>query len=238
MWADVDTYQSADATARYAAMNEHAARCIVKAARHFDAHRRSQPHRWARGGTVRRCVRCREVKPHPGPCMRAAPPQLDREAVLMNLRKRIAQHERSNEFASTARVDELQDLEFEIESGRFAAAAPTQAREREGETSAARDVLAERERQKAVEGWTPEHDDGHAHGEIANAAAAYASAGTMSDAERTNGVLEDPPADWPWDWAAWKPKDRRRDLVRAGALILAEIERLDRAASAQRDGGK
>jgi hypothetical protein len=35
---------------------------------------------------------------------------------------------------------------------------------------------------------------------------------------------------WPWhdDW--WKPKDRRRDLIRAAALIVAEIERLDRAA--------
>ena len=28
----------------------------------------------------------------------------------------------------------------------------------------------------------------------------------------------------------WKPTDCRRDLVKAGALILAEIERLDRAA--------
>jgi hypothetical protein len=28
----------------------------------------------------------------------------------------------------------------------------------------------------------------------------------------------------------WKPTNRRRDLVKAGALILAEIERLDRAA--------
>jgi hypothetical protein len=36
---------------------------------------------------------------------------------------------------------------------------------------------------------------------------------------------------WPWDRKWWKPKDRRRDLVRAGALILAEIERLDRAAA-------
>lgn len=37
---------------------------------------------------------------------------------------------------------------------------------------------------------------------------------------------------WPWDWAWWKPKNPRRDLVRAAALIIAEIERLDRAAEA------
>jgi len=33
---------------------------------------------------------------------------------------------------------------------------------------------------------------------------------------------------WPWDPKWWKPKDRRRDLVRAAALIIAEIDRHDR----------
>lgn len=33
---------------------------------------------------------------------------------------------------------------------------------------------------------------------------------------------------WPWADEWWKPKDRRADLVRAGALILAEIDRIDR----------
>lgn len=45
---------------------------------------------------------------------------------------------------------------------------------------------------------------------------------------------DDPRADvpelWPWPSEWWKPTDVRRDLVKAGALILAEIERLDRAA--------
>jgi len=35
---------------------------------------------------------------------------------------------------------------------------------------------------------------------------------------------------WPWAEKWWKPKNERRDLVKAAALILAEIERLDRAA--------
>ena len=37
---------------------------------------------------------------------------------------------------------------------------------------------------------------------------------------------------WPWNEAAWKPKDARRDLVRTAALIVAEIERLDRCSPA------
>ena len=84
--------------------------------------------------------------------------------------------------------------------------------------SAAMDVLAERRRQIDAEGWTPEHDDHHLPNELALAAASYVCA-DEGDA---------PPAIWPWDWSWWKPKDRRRNLVKAGALILAEIERLDR----------
>jgi hypothetical protein len=39
------------------------------------------------------------------------------------------------------------------------------------------------------------------------------------------------PEAWPENWSAtwWKPKDRRQDLVRAGALVISEIERIDRA---------
>jgi hypothetical protein len=90
-------------------------------------------------------------------------------------------------------------------------------------TRALCDVMAERERQKSVEGWTPEHDDEHIGEELANAAGCYALG---------------QPIRWPWTethplmgvmaYHGWKPKDRRSNLVRAGALILAEIERLDR----------
>jgi hypothetical protein len=103
---------------------------------------------------------------------------------------------------------------------------------------AASDVLAERERQKSAEGWTPDHDDEHGNGELARAAACYAHAAGLNPSARA--FLEDAPDYagehmvitrrlWPWDRSWWKPKDRRRDLVRAGALIIAEIERLDRA---------
>ena len=80
------------------------------------------------------------------------------------------------------------------------------------------DVAAERRRQIEAEGWTPEHDDHHLPNELSLAAASYVCA-DEGDA---------PPAIWPWDWSWWKPKDRRRNLVKAAALILAEIERLDR----------
>lgn len=96
------------------------------------------------------------------------------------------------------------------------------------------DVRAERHRQISVEGWHPEHDDEHEFGELAAAAVCYARhAGNFDpDGPRPMYRLDDDqevPDGWPWDTDCWKPKDRRRDLVRAGALILAEIERLDRA---------
>ena len=83
------------------------------------------------------------------------------------------------------------------------------------------DVIAERMRQIIGEGFDTEHDDIHDGRQIAEAAAAYglAYAGYASWAVNV----------WPWDSAWWKPSGDRRDLVKAGALILAEIERLDRA---------
>ena len=92
-------------------------------------------------------------------------------------------------------------------------------------------IAAERRRQIEAEGWTPEHDDDHAGGELAKAAGCYAWAAAQSDELR--GVFRDPPPTWPPIWGSkwWKLKDRRSDLVRAGALIAAEIGRLDRAAA-------
>ena len=96
----------------------------------------------------------------------------------------------------------------------------------EGEQlSGAESIALERHRQVTEEGWTPEHDDAHDDQELAEAAACYAL-GFDQDMRR-NGA----PLNWPWYEQWWKPKDRRSDLVRAGALIAAEIDRLDRAAA-------
>lgn len=97
------------------------------------------------------------------------------------------------------------------------------------------DIRAERQRQIDDEGWTDEHDDQHIYGEIARAAAAYADFASWSDASRMYPHRKTP-VTWPWEASWWKPSDRRRDLVKAGALIVAEIERLDRAAI--RKGGE
>jgi len=87
-------------------------------------------------------------------------------------------------------------------------------------TAAARDVLAERQRQISAEGWTPEYDDQHNSGDMAFAAACYATA----TPEGFSDIVQ-----WPWAAKWWKPAGPRRNLVKAAALILAEIERLDRA---------
>ena len=92
-------------------------------------------------------------------------------------------------------------------------------------------ISAERKRQIEVEGWTPEHDDQHRECELLDAALCYAGmAGSqIMDADRGveafDGLLEA----WPWEDAWWKPStDPIRNLEKAGALIAAEIDRLQR----------
>ena len=84
------------------------------------------------------------------------------------------------------------------------------------------DVVTERQRQQSVEGWTPEHDNAYQNSELADAAACYAIYA------HNQGFST--PAHWPWSHDWWKQSGARRDLVKAGALIIAEIERIDRAA--------
>ncbi|EPK2766099.1 hypothetical protein [Pseudomonas aeruginosa] len=93
------------------------------------------------------------------------------------------------------------------------------------------DVQAERRRQVEAEGWTPEHDDEHSHGQMARAAACYALAGSSAPNDGTAALLVS--LAWPWDEQWWKPSTARRDMVKACALALAEIERLDRAGISQ-----
>lgn len=92
-------------------------------------------------------------------------------------------------------------------------------------SNAVQSVISERQRQQSVEGWTPEHDDEHTEGEMAEAAACYAMF--------ANNQGFSVPGLWPWAREWWKQSGQRRDLVKAGALILAEIERIDRQESAQ-----
>lgn len=88
-------------------------------------------------------------------------------------------------------------------------------------------IAAERRRQVEQEGWTTKHDDSHCEGEMIEGARAYLSAAFLAEVGRTwHG---DPPPTWPWNQSSWKPSDDPiRNLVKAGALIAAEIDRLQR----------
>ena len=113
--------------------------------------------------------------------------------------------------------------------------------------NAGADVLAERKRQKEVHAWSQAHDDGHTDGSLATVAALYAAPTRLfvkEDLDNLGARFRDP---WPNSWDQGydkRPLDlhgywhnnnedappilRRRLLVKAGALIIAEIERLDR----------
>ncbi len=88
-------------------------------------------------------------------------------------------------------------------------------------------IARERARQITEEGWTEEHDNMHRGFELAKAGAAYAA--DAAGCRIYAGCI------WPWDRKYWKPtvmptqrneKDEIRQLVKAGALIAAEIDRL------------
>ena len=100
------------------------------------------------------------------------------------------------------------------------------------QTRAVHDVLAERVRQVEIEGFDAAHDAKHHAGELAAAATCYAHNATcqlyvFADDPLTAQDLQASDVWWPWGEQWWKPKTPRRDLVRAAALIIAEIERLD-----------
>ncbi|PZU62344.1 MAG: hypothetical protein DI552_00300 [Brevundimonas sp.] len=79
------------------------------------------------------------------------------------------------------------------------------------------DIVAERQYQISRHGWSRDHDDTHADGAIANAAADYASTGQQPIS-----------TSWAYGSKVVDKEPRRQQLVKAGALIIAEIERLDR----------
>lgn len=109
------------------------------------------------------------------------------------------------------------------------------------------EIAAERVRQIVSEGNTPDWDDEeHGEGGLALAAACYATPILLyrQEPDLANAVtFQDP---WPWaERHDKRPADgnvilpnskltalaRRRQLVIAAALLVAEIERLDRAAA-------
>lgn len=108
------------------------------------------------------------------------------------------------------------------------------------------DLIANERKRHSEEGWTDAHDDLHVNGELARAAACYSYFSYPPQSFRDfdmrrppDGRKEGEPHSawvvirrmWPWEWGWWKPTDNKiRDLVKAGSLIVAEIQRLQRAA--------
>ncbi len=105
-------------------------------------------------------------------------------------------------------------------------------------------IAKERIRQQENEGWTAEHDEQHDNGALAMAACCYAAPERLYEREQTNSMFmfRDP---WPFgsnwdkrrdkDWQKPIPEPRKMSrkkrvdlLVKAGALIAAEIDRLQR----------
>ncbi len=84
-------------------------------------------------------------------------------------------------------------------------------------------IAAERQRQITEEGWTPEHDRQWKGGQLAMAATCYVMPPIIRRAREIFKYL------WPWEMGGWKPSpnDRKRELIKAAALIVAEIDRLE-----------
>ncbi len=97
-------------------------------------------------------------------------------------------------------------------------------------------IANERHRQISEEGWTEEHDAQHRYGELVYGAICYAlhahSIGRCSETAAERYIKEN----WPWGKEWWKSSDDPiRCLEKAGALIAAEIDRLQ-AAGVERQG--
>ena len=94
-----------------------------------------------------------------------------------------------------------------------------------------KEIEAERRRQISEEGYDDDHDDKHYEGQLARAAYCYtrhAATDTLHKFALQMVTEGSCPPMWPWHVRHWKPKDRRSDLIKAAALIAAEVERLDR----------
>lgn len=97
-------------------------------------------------------------------------------------------------------------------------------------------ITAERERQITEEGYTPEHDQGHAQ-DLTKAGAAYAEYVVRTFEGEGLTTFEDLDQPWPWHPGFWKPTGNPvRDLTKAGALIAAAIDCLNADPSSPNSG--
>ena len=101
-------------------------------------------------------------------------------------------------------------------------------------------IAEERQRQIEVEGYDAQHDSHHSPCKLIQAADTY-----LESAELTLQSKEFSPSNswhqtnlpfyrneikrnWPWEQESFKPTTDIRDLIKAGALIAAAIDRLQK----------
>lgn len=91
-------------------------------------------------------------------------------------------------------------------------------------------IAEERQRQIEKEGWTAEHDKQHDDEELVDAAVCYLlqSPDMQINVQTESVIVEAKKAIWPWSIKWWKPspQNRIKELVKAGALIAAQIDKL------------
>lgn len=75
-------------------------------------------------------------------------------------------------------------------------------------------IAEERNRQMEKLGWSAENDDRWVNGELVDAALVYLPIPIVRD--------------WPWSGSRPSLRDQKSNLVKAGALISAELDRLNR----------
>lgn len=94
------------------------------------------------------------------------------------------------------------------------------------------DLIAEKARtNREHKGYTAAHDDTHRDGELLEAAICYLHCANIQSSIGDTELAKQVSGDdlWPFEMETWKPSDDPiRNLVHAGALIVAEIERLQR----------
>ena len=79
-------------------------------------------------------------------------------------------------------------------------------------TEGGRQIIAERQRQIAAEGWTVEHDEEHDDASLLRADVCYML--NITCPERMKVRPDGVPMMWPWDGAWWKPKGPRAEHVK------------------------
>lgn len=86
-------------------------------------------------------------------------------------------------------------------------------------------IAAERQRGIEKEKYDADHDDEHVAGHIAQGGIAYVMAFIRQHNEKRPDLDFVREMYWPFEASTWKPGDRVRNLVKAGTMIAAELDR-------------